>query len=393
MSTIEAVRSPTFTLARAVPEAAAKDTLVPRASAYREILRWWIGSRALIAAAVFAVAAIGNAAGLHGHTMFRDPLRILYSWDGHWYWTVAEHGYLYVPGQESNPAFFPLFPAMLRWLQPLGLDMRVGAVVIANIALPIALLALYELGRGVVAEPLARRAAVLAAIFPMGAVFSMAYPQSLVLAAVALAGAFALRGRWIPTAICLGVGTLARPECLFVAIPVAVIVARRWSDLPGTKRGAAVGALLAGPAALGSYVAYLAWALHDPWAWSHAQRAWGRSFQLDGLVSLVRHLPSNLGHNPWLTRDVIALLAYVALLVAARRAGVPRGWLIAGALVLTLPLFSGSVQSEARFGLLAPPIYWGLASLAHTPRRDVILRGLCLVLLCAATVTIPNVFP
>jgi hypothetical protein len=396
MSTIEAVGPPIVTAAAPLSDGGAEHTHThegARASAYRQILLWWIGSRVLVVGAVVAISAIGNPAGFFGHAVIQHPLRILYSWDGHWYWTVAQYGYLYVPGEESNPAFFPLFPALLRVLQPLGLDMRVVAVGIANVALPVALLALYELGRGVLAEPLARRAAVLAAIFPMGAVFSMAYPQSLVLAAVALAGAFALRGRWIPTAICLGVGTLARPECLFVAIPVAVIVVGRWSRLSATERGTAVGAVLAAPAALSSYVIYLAWTLHDPWAWSHAQRAWGRSFQPDGLVMLVRQLPHSLGHNPWLARDVVAVLAYAALLVSARRIGVPTAWLVAAVLVLMLPLFSGSVQSEARFGLLAPPIYWGLAALAHTPRREVVVRACCLLLLCAATVTIPEVFP
>ena len=315
------------------------------------------------------------------------------SWDGHWYSTIAQHGYLYVPGQQSNPAFFPLFPVMLRVLSLFGLDMRIGAVAIANIAFPIALLALYELGRELIAEPVARRASVLAAIFPVGVVFSMAYPQSLVLAAVALAGAFALRERWLLTALCLGIGTLARPECLFVAVPIAVIVFRRWRDMPTIERGTAIGALLAAPAALLSYVLYLRWSLHDALAWSQAQHGWGRSFQVAGLVTLVRQLPASLGHNPWLVRDVIAVVVYVALLAAARRTGVPRSWIIAAALVITLPLLSGSVQSEARFGLLAPPIYWGLAGLTLTHRRAVIVRTLCLCLLCAATVTIPEVFP
>ncbi|MHB8643128.1 MAG: mannosyltransferase family protein [Gaiellaceae bacterium] len=365
----------------------------PRVIAYRQILLWWIGSRALVAAAVGALSAIGGPAGFFGRTVIRHPLRILYSWDGHWYWSVAQHGYLYVPGQESNPAFFPLFPVLLRLLAPIGIDLRVVAVLIANVALPVALLALYELGREVLSEPLARRASILAAVFPTGVVFSMAYPQSLVLAAVAFAGVFALRGHWTATAMCLGVGTLARPECLFVAIPVAVIAAKQWHRMSPLKRGTAIGAVLAAPAALSSYVIYLAWTLHDPWAWSHAQLAWGRSFQLDGLIILVLRLPGNLAHNPWLIRDVVAVFAYAALLVVARRVGVPRSWLIAAVLVLLLPLFSGSVQSEARFGLLAPPVYWGLAALAHTPKRDTIVRTLCLLLLCAATITIPDVFP
>jgi hypothetical protein len=364
-----------------------------RARAYREILFWWVGSRLLIGTVVLVVSGLRSPSGFLGGATIRHPMSILASWDGQWYWTIAEHGYLYVPGQESNPAFFPLFPAMLRALNLLGVDVRIAAVALANIALPIALLALYELGRELIAEPLARRASVLAAIFPVGVVFSMAYPQSLVLAAVVLAGAFALRGRWLATALWIGAGTLARPECLFVAVPLAVIALRRWHEMSTIERGTAIGALLAAPAALFSYVLYLGWSLHDPLAWVHAQHAWGRSFQVDGLVTLVTKLPASLGHNPWLARDAIAVVIYAALLTAASRVGVPRPWLIAAVLVIGLPLLSGSVQSEARFGLLAPPIYWGLAGLTLTPRRDAIVRTTCLCLLCAATVTIPQVFP
>jgi hypothetical protein len=393
MSTLQAYRPRTIPPALLAGSSDRDESRLSRVAAYREILLWWAGSRLLIGGIVLAVSALGSRAGLFRGTMLRHPLSVLTSWDGQWYSTIAQHGYLYVPGQESNPAFFPLFPAMLRVLSLLGVDTRIAAVAIANVALPVALLALYELGRELIAEPLARRASILAAIFPVGVVFSMAYPQSLVLAAVALAGTSALRGRWLATAFFLGVGTLARPECLFVAVPIAVVAFRRRDEMSTIERGTAVGALLAAPAALLSYVLYLGWTLHDPLAWSHAQHAWGRSFQIDGLVTLVQKLPASLGHNPWLARDAIAVVVYAGLLAAAARIGVPRPWILAAVLVIALPLLSGSVQSEARFGLLAPPIYWGLAGVSVTPRREAIVRVMCLCLLCAATVTIPQVFP
>src|SRR4051812_29604198 len=35
-------------------------------------------------------------------------------WDVGWYGRVALDGYSYIPGAESNVAFFPLFPLLLR---------------------------------------------------------------------------------------------------------------------------------------------------------------------------------------------------------------------------------------------------------------------------------------
>jgi hypothetical protein len=81
------------------------------------------------------------------------------------------------------------------------------------------------------------------------------------------------------------------------------------------------------------------------------------------------------------------------LLVLAHRAGAPRGWVLLGALIVILPLGSGSFTSDARFGLLALPAYWGLAWLCRTRLRFAFVAGLSSVLLLAATVSLPLVFP
>jgi hypothetical protein len=81
------------------------------------------------------------------------------------------------------------------------------------------------------------------------------------------------------------------------------------------------------------------------------------------------------------------------LLWAAWRAGAPRGWLALGALIVLLPLGSGSFASDARFALLALPAYWGLARLCAERRRFIAVAALCTCLLVAATVTLPLVFP
>jgi uncharacterized membrane protein len=73
-------------------------------------------------------------------------------------------------------------------------------LVISHVALLLALVALYELGRELLPETVAYRAATLAAVFPMGYVFSMAYPESLALAALCAAGVLALRRRWLAAA-------------------------------------------------------------------------------------------------------------------------------------------------------------------------------------------------
>jgi hypothetical protein len=266
-------------------------------------------------------------------------------------------------------------------------------VLLANLAFVVAVLAFYDLGRELLPEQDARRAAVYAAVFPMGFVFSMAYPESLVFAAIALAACFALRGRWIAAALAGAVAVLARPEGLLYALPLAVIVLRRWHEPSPWERARALGAVFAPPACLLTYPLYLAWSLHNAYAWTWAERGWGRDFTPDGLVMAFRHLPVDLHHHPWLARDLVFAALYFFLLAVAWRAGIPATWVAVGALILVLPLWSGSFTSEARFGLLALPAYWGLAVLGRRGAVGFALPAVCLLPLAAGTLTIPLAFP
>src|SRR4029077_8713632 len=124
--------------------------------------------------------------------------------------------------------------------------------------------------------------------------------------------------------------------------------------------GRAIAAVLAAPAAVLAFMGYLQWALGDVHAWSRAEQPWGRSFGLDGPLRAVEHLPRLLAYEPLLARDVILLALEAALLVlAATRTALPREWVVAGALVLVLPVFSGTFESAGRFCLVALPCYWG----------------------------------
>jgi len=97
--------------------------------------------------------------------------------------------------------------------------------------------------------------------------------------------------------------------------------------------------------------------------------------------------------NAWVLRDVACLLAYLALMWAALRAGAPRAWIAAGAVVTILPTFGGSFHSIGRFGLLAPAVFWGLAALGARPRADATIRAVSAVLLVGGTVSLAWVFP
>lgn len=371
-----AVASPTVTVA---------DRVWPHA----RIVGWWAAGRTLVLVPAALIHFFGPRA-LLGHDEQAHVLGVLGAWDGRWYDIVAADGYLPVPGRQSDPAFFPLYPLLLREVHSLGIGYVAAGLLLSNIAFLFALLAFAALTRELFGAQMAHRGTVYLALFPLGFVFSMAYPESLVLCAICLAALAAVRGHWIPAAVLVAGGTLARPETIFVALPLAALALR---ERDARRRGLAFGAVVAPFAALGSFALYLGLTLHDPLAWTHAERAWGRQFTPFGLATAIEKLPQALAGNAWVARDVVFFLVYLALLVAALRFGIPRAWVLAGAAVVVLPTFSGSFHSIGRFGLLAPAVFWGLAAVGRSRGMDAAIRVAAAVLLVAGTFSLPYVFP
>ena len=361
-----------------------------RLAAWTVIACWWALSRACVLVTAAIVQIVRWPHGNWYPSFTSHPFAVLGAWDGRWYRMVAAHGYLVLPGHQSDTAFFPFFPALLRAGLALGLPLDATGLIVANGCLLFALGAVYELNRLWTTEAVARRAAVYAAVFPVGYVFSMVYPESVVLLAVGAASVLGARGRWGAAAVAAAVASLTRPEgLLLTSIPLAALAIRTWRAADDRARIRALSAVAAGPAAIAGLCAYHWRLFGDPFVFSEAQRAWGRALEPDGIwravVELV-HAPSHAGS--WLFRDAAFCVLYIALLAVARRVGVPWEWIGASALVVLLPLWSGSFTSDARFGLLAIPIYTGLAHAASSRWRDYAVRASSLVLLAAGTATI-----
>ena len=359
-----------------------------RVCAWFAIGGWWILSRALVVVTAAVVQYTQWPAGAWRPALAHRPLALLTAWDGRWYRMVAERGYLVIPRHQSDTAFFPLYPALLRAGRAVGLSADTAGLLIANLALLVALVALYELVRVWTDERTARRAAVYAAIFPVGYVFSMVYPEAVVLAGMSVAGVLAARGRWTGAAAAAAVAALTRPEGLLLILPLGVLAARTWRGADASSRRRALTAVAAAPAALAGVCAYEWRTFGDAFAFSTAQRSWGRAFEAAGPVRAVEELVRSVGTpNAWLFRDAAFCVVYVMLIVIAARF-VPTAWTAAALLIVLLPLWSGSFTSDARFGLVAPPVYAGLARVGSRRAADVALRVCSVALLVVATATV-----
>jgi hypothetical protein len=363
------------------------------AESWTAIASAWLASRLLVFASAAAVQVFGFPGGHRRGGFLHHPFAWLTTWDGHWYKAIAQHGYLLVPGRYSDPAFFPFFSILLRGLHTTGLPYDLAGLALANVMLPVALIGLYKLACLWLPEPDARRVAILAALFPAGAVLSMIYPESLALSFIAFAGVFAARRHWLLCAVCAAGATLARPEGVLLVVPVAACAVRAWSGLSPVARGRAIAAVLVAPATLATVSIYFWQTLGDPFAWSKAEQAWGRSFEPLGVYHALAALATADHYQLWLIRDAVFFTVYIILLGLAWKAKLPRSWILAGVAAVALPVMSGSFTSDERFGLMAPPVYAGIAILARQRlARRFIIAGMSL-LLVASTLTLPLRFP
>jgi hypothetical protein len=258
-----------------------------------------------------------------------------------------------------------------------GPDRLLAGLLVSNACFVVAVFAFAALTAHLFDEDTARRAAIWLCVFPLGFVFSMEYPTSLVFAAMALATLAAVRGSWLWAALLVAVASLARPEGAVLVVPLAALAWQRRAEIRPWRAGVA---LAAGPLAVAAFPVYLWIRLGNAYAWTESQEEWGRQFHPLGVVHAFTRFPHARELHPWLLRDLAFLVVYVALLVLARRVGVAWPWIVAALLLVVVPLTSGTVESVGRFGMVGFAFFWVLARAVRRPWLEGALQAACVAL-------------
>jgi hypothetical protein len=285
--------------------------------------------------------------------------------DAVWYLRLADEGW---STEDASAAFFPLYPLTVRvvaWVLP-GDDL-LAALLVSNLAFLGALLALFALTAEAFGERVARRAIVVAAIFPTSFFFLAPYSESLFLLLSILAFREARHDRWGRVAVFGALAALTRSVGILLvpALLIEAISAGRRRGRAGGPR--ARGARVAGAAggALGPHCGVAWWGVaHGNWlAPLDAQRYWGRELQppwvsLGHAVELAWSF-----HSYWLLDVAIVSLAIAGLALALP--ALRHSESVYGALSLLLPLFDPfwdrPLLSAPRFAVVVFPALWGLS--------------------------------
>jgi hypothetical protein len=204
-------------------------------------------------------------------------------WDGEHYVALAAGGYLQPPDHVS-PAFFPLYPLLMRSFAELfGGPLSLGAISLWGVlislgALPFALYFIYQIALQSFSENTAKRTVLILSFFPTTFFFNAAYTESLFLA-LSAASLWALRVRKDLLLGCAlaAFATATRNVGIFLVVPLAYEWLRGGvgrEEGYGWWRG--VACLVLAPSGLGVYAAYLWLRFGNPLLFYTEQQRWGR---------------------------------------------------------------------------------------------------------------------
>jgi hypothetical protein len=304
--------------------------------------------------------------------------------DGEWYVGIAEKGYEAIPfdvARQHNWAFFPLMPLLMRAAGQLTGEVRVTGMVLSTVLLLLGLVLLHELALALgLEEAAARRAVLYTALWPTSVFFSLPTTESLFLLLCVTSFWGAATGRMWLAGLAGALASATRPNGLLLLPALALLYLERT---PGRPRRDALWLLLV-PVGVLAFAAFLWDVTGNALAFSDIQVRWGRApgFFLTPLWSYLRR-PWEVA-VPWNFK----LLNFAAALVGFWAVGfwaLRKRWALAAYMLLGLlvPLSTQSVQSLARFVMIAFPVCLALGLVG---KRERVHEGLLVALTALFTI-------
>jgi len=362
---------------------------------------------------IFAVGFIGDVffPTDPGHWV-ADPanpfLSLWAKWDSQWYVQIARTGYFIQTNQQSNVAFFPLYPiAMWVVARLLGDNLILAGFLVSNLAFLFALVFLYRLTTLELDRAAAQRTVFYLAFFPTAFFFSAVYTESLFLWLTVAATYFARTRRWLLAAACgiLASATRNLGVVIWGLVMWEWLRANRWQLsaahraetwrtlwLRFCKRWDQVLIIALIPLGLILYMLFLDWSFDSPLAFIEVQAAWKRE-NIGPIAVLMRNIPRvfDVEIKRWYFTHLFNVLATLFALGMTpwvwRRLG--EGYALYVLILILVPITS-SLASVPRYVLPMFPIFMVLGWWGRWSAFDHVLLATFAILLGLATTIFTN---
>ncbi|GAA2482158.1 hypothetical protein [Streptomyces gobitricini] len=298
----------------------------------------------------------------------RSPRALLaLSWDSDWYLGIAAHGYgttLYWPDGvvQSDLAFFPLYPALVRVVATvLPVAGGTAGLLVSWTAAGAAAWGIFLVGERLYGRGVATALVLLWGLLPHSIVLSMAYTEPLLTAFAAWSLYAVLTRRWLWAGALAALAGAARPNGIAVAAAVGAAAVFEAYRLIRSERRTDWRLWAGASAAPAGWVGYVLWVgvrKGDPLGGYFAvQAGWTSRFDFGaGTFAFVRRVvtrPMDLGFTSALLITAAAVVLFV--LFALERPPLPL--LVYTAVLVVIAVGgSGFFESKPRFLLPAFPL-------------------------------------
>lgn len=299
-------------------------------------------------------------------------LDVFFRWDAYWYLQIAREGYRFDPDQQSNVAFFPLFPYLARAMGWVLGGPAVGGLVVANVATIVALFYLRRLGRALFDERVGQLAGVLLLVFPTALFLSVFYTEGLFLALTVACTFYYFGERFVLAGVLGFLATLTRSTglALFGALALDLCVRVLRREQRPRLHMLALGVI---PLGLVAYTALLKHEVHDALALSKSMKQWQRAPAWPW-EALVKAFSGGGGSSAWLSKEQAfveavfggGFLALGAAMAVQRWPVALWSYVVLGVL---MPLSTQNIAGLMRYVLVLFPAFLFLAWLCRE-RRD-----------------------
>lgn len=318
------------------------------------------------------LGAIGSqqAITVFGTTVVSGARGALGTWDGLWYLAAAEHGWPHHvnPHLLNTTGFFPAVPLSIRWTHDLlGLNWTWSGLVATTVLELVAVLAVAFLARQVFGDRVARRAAILFALFPGAYVFALIYSEPLFIVSSALCLIFLGRRQWVLAGVAAAVAGATRSSGIIMVLVCAWVALRELRTRPLRESWRSLVAVVLSPIGFLGFLAFLRGRTGSISTYSETQvHAWNQKTSFLALYKDVANLGNEAhGQETWVGMVflVLALVALVLLILQVRRGLVPSEWVVYSLGIIGTCLTSEQLGAlRPRFALAAFPLLIGVAA-------------------------------
>jgi len=329
-------------------------------------------------------------------------------WDSQYYVDIATNDYSFCPGQQSNVAFFPLYPlTMQAFSKFFGGNLILTGFLVSNLALLGGLIFFYLLTELELGSDPARRAAYYLAFFPTSFFFSSVYTESMFVFLSVATMYFARKRRWTWAAV-FGILAAATRNLGVLMWPLVLwewMRAQGWAFLAMHKKQAwldlwngfkhnwfEIVTISLIPLGMLAYIYFLEVNFDRPLAFIETQSAWvqEKNTPISVIANGVKKLMTDEVNKGWMTLlwNIVTRLGFLVLtpFIWVR---LGEGYAIYTLILLVAPTNTGT-GSLMRYALAAFPAFMLLGWWGRNNRLDRALNFSFAVLLGVFVVIFVN---